>query len=422
MHKNKGNTNRRQSIKYIVEDDVPLLKFNSMDRGDVDEEEEEDEDEDKVQKIDSLFMYNDEEDIYRINSQKKSKIKLSDKHMDSEVEYTQTTIKSEKETSGEDENINIPTKINSSKNNIGPLFLIMFSYLFFSITELFFGYYSNSIILMADASHYFAESSCFCIYIIAIYTSRKRATNDMSFGFHRGEIIGILVRATFLLGFSFWLLYYTILSFIHNKPVNGLVIIIFGIISTLFYLIMGLIQIYVGINNNISFETINTCHHKHSGEDLNCNSYRTSFTHVIFNSLQSCIIILAGVLVYFMPSILYIDPICSLILISVLLYNAYNHIEGSIQILMEGSPLEFDVEKLKDDLLGIKGVIDVHDIHVWSLSIGKLSMSCHLITSDPQNSLITAREIVKKKYNITHTTIQVELSTKKKNKCKGNLH
>ena len=166
MHKNKGNTNRRQSIKYIVEDDVPLLKFNSMDRGDVDEEEEEDEDEDKVKKIDSLFMYNDEEDIYRINSQKKSKIKLSDKHMDSEVEYTQTTIKSEKETSGEDENINIPTKINSSKKNIGPLFLIMFSYLFFSITELFFGYYSNSITLMADASHYFAESSCFCIYII----------------------------------------------------------------------------------------------------------------------------------------------------------------------------------------------------------------------------------------------------------------
>ena len=416
MHKNNGDINRRQSIKYIVEDDAPLLKFNSLDRGDIEE--------DEVHKISSLFMYNDEEDIYRVNSRRKLKSRLSDKHLDSEVDFTQTTIKSEKEISGEDENINVPImdKINSSEKNIFPLFLIMFSYLFFSIIELFFGYYSNSIILMADASHYFAESSCFCIYIIAIYTSRKKATNNMSFGFHRGEIIGVLVRATFLLGFSFWLLYYTLISFIHNDPVNGLVIIILGIISTLFYLIMGLILIYVGINNNISFGTINTCHHKHSEDDLNCNSIRTSFTHVIFNSLQSCIIIVAGVLVYFMPSILYIDPICSLILISVLLYNAYNHIEGSIQILMEGSPLEFDVEKLKDDLLGIKGVIDVHDIHVWSLSIGKISMSCHLITSDPQNSLIAAREIVKKRYNITHTTIQVELNKNKKNKCKGNLH
>lgn len=413
MHKNNGDINRRQSIKYIVEDDAPLLKFNSLDRGDIDE--------DEVHKISSLFMYNDEEDVYRLNSRRKLKSRLSDKHFDSEEDFTQTSIKSEKEISGENENINVPImdKINSSEKNICPLFLIMFSYLFFSIIELFFGYYSNSIILMADASHYFAESSCFCIYIIAIYTSRKKAINDMSFGFHRGEIIGVLVRATFLLGFSFWLLYYTVLSFMYNEPVNGLVLIILGIISTLFYLIMGLILIYVGINNNISFGTINTCHHKHSEEDLNCNSIRTSFTHVIFNSLQSCIIILAGVLVYFMPSILYIDPICSLILISVLLYNAYNHIEGSIQILMEGSPLEFDVEKLKDDLLGIKGVIDVHDIHVWSLSIGKMSMSCHLITSDPQNSLIAAREIVKKRFNITHTTIQVELN---KNKCKGNLH
>jgi zinc transporter 2 len=418
MHKKKGDVIRRQSIRYIVEDDAPLLEINSLDRGDVDA------DEDEIQKIDSLFMYDDEEDVYRVNSQRKSRLKTNDKHMDSEVEFTQTTIKSEKENSGEDENINIPnmTKINSNVKNTGPLFLIMLSYLIFSIIELFFGCYSNSITLMADASHYFAESSCFCIYIIAIYTSRKRATNDMSFGFHRGEIIGVLVRATFLLGFSFWLLYYTILSFIHNEPVNGLVIIILGIISTLFYLIMGLILIYIGINNTISFETNNTCQHKHSEEDLNCNSIRTSFTHVIFNSLQSCIIILAGVLVYFMPSILYIDPICSLILISVLLYNAFNHIKGSIQILMEGSPLEFDVEKLKDDLLGIKGVIDVHDIHVWSLSIGKLSMSCHLITSDPQNSLITAREIIKKRYNINHTTIQVELNKNKKNKCKGNMH
>lgn len=416
MHKNADDIKRRQSIRYIVEDDAPLLQFNSLDRGDIDD--------DEVPKVNSLFMYNDEEDVYRINSLKKSRQKQNDKHMESDVEFTQTTIKSEKEISGEDEIINIPTltKINSNEKNIGPLFLIMLSYLFFSIIELLFGYYSNSITLMADASHYFAESSCFCIYIIAIYTSRKRATNDLSFGFHRGEIIGVLVRATFLLGFSFWLLYYTILSFMHNEPVNGLVIIIFGIISTLFYLIMGLILIYVGINNNISFETINTCNHKHSGEDMNCNSIRTSFTHVIINSLQSCIIILAGVLVYFMPSILYIDPICSLLLISVLLYNACNHIEGSIQILMEGSPLEFDVEKLKDDLLGIKGVIDVHDIHVWSLSIGKLSMSCHLITSDPQNSLITAREIIKKRYKITHTTIQVELDKKNKNRCKGNLH
>ena len=91
---------------------------------------------------------------------------------------------------------------------------------------------------------------------------------------------------------------------------------------------------------------------------------------------------------------------------------------GVITILMEGSPLEFDVERLEKDLLSVQGVIEVHDIHVWSLSIGKISMSCHLTTSEPQKSLIDARDLIKKNYNITHTTIQVEIN----NKCKGNLH
>ena len=98
--------------------------------------------------------------------------------------------------------------------------------------------------------------------------------------------------------------------------------------------------------------------------------------------------------------------------------------EGVITVLMEGSPLEFDVEDLKETLKSIEGVKDVHDIHVWSMSIGKISMSCHLITEEPQKSLVAARDVIKKRYNITHSTIQVELYKKSKNKqvCSGNLH
>ena len=58
---------------------------------------------------------------------------------------------------------------------------------------------------------------------------------------------------------------------------------------------------------------------------------------MIFNSIQSCIIILSGVILYFLPFIKYIDPICTLLLTSILLYHAYNHMEGVITFLMEGS-------------------------------------------------------------------------------------
>ena len=425
----KSSVNRTQSIRYVRDDDAPILKFGSLDRGRLEDED------DDYHKNSNQFTFNSEEDIWRFNSLKKSRIiekANSNKNLETIVEEEKHNENNEKnnQESHRDENMsggNIifanVININFKEKKLTPLYIIMFCYLSFCLIEIICGYYSKSITLMADAAHYFSESSCFGIYILSIYVSRKRATNSMSFGFHRGEIIGVLVRATFLLGFTFWLIYYISLSFIHPEIVNGLVMIIIGIISTFFSLIMGLVLMFVGISNDISFsEKEKNCQHQHSDDELSCNSARKTFTNVIFKSIQSCIIILAGVFVYFLPAIGYIDPCCTIILTGILLFDAYKQMGGVITILMEGSPLEFDVEKLEEDLLSIPGVIEAHDIHVWSLSIGKLSMSCHLTTSEPQNSLVLARDLIKKKYNITHTTIQVELNKENKKKCKGNLH
>ena len=87
----------------------------------------------------------------------------------------------------------------------------------------------------------------------------------------------------------------------------------------------------------------------------------------------------------------------------------YNALTGCIGILMEGVPIEHNVESLGQDLRTIKGVVEVHDLHVWSISLGKNSMSCHLISTSPQVSLKKARELIEKKYSIAHSTIQVEL-------------
>lgn len=410
MNINKKNSiDRRTSIRYVMDDDAPLLRFNSLDRGDADDDDEEEGD---VPKINSLFMYNDEEDTYRINSLKRSRLSerkktkdLDKMNEDSEHTNTQPSF------SMENDNANL-ININYKEKNLKPLYIIMLCYLIFCLIELTFGYKYNSITLMADAIHYFSESSLFGIYIMTIYSSRKRVTNALYFGYHIGEIIGVLARAAFLLGFSFWLLYYSILNFFYNEYVNGLVIIIIGIISAFFNLIMGLVLMLIGINIDIFFENKNDCKNQHS----------KSFTYVTYKVIQSCIIILAGVLAYFLPSKLYIDPCFSLFLTGFLYYKAFKLINNAIQILIVGSPLEFNTQELEKDLLEVKGVVEVDDIHVWSLNIGKISMSCQLFTSDPQNSLVLARELLKKKYKITETFIQVELSKSKKNKSKGNLN
>ena len=377
----------------------------------------EEEDEEEIE-IKNNFTYNSQLDEYKV---KNSKLFSSKKKVD--IVQNNKDIDKEEEMRGGNIIFANLINIDFKQKKLTPLYILSFFYLIFSIVEVICGYYSNSIILMADAAHYFSESSCFVIYIVSIYVSSKKATYNMSFGFHRGEMIGVLVRTTFLFGFSFWLLYYVIYNIIHPKIVNGFIIIILGIISTFFNLIMGLVLIFVGISNGITFSGKDiVCNHQHDNNGLDCYSLQRTFTNVIIESIQSCVVILEGVLIFFLPHIKYIDPIFTLLLTGILLKDAYNHMEGVITVLMEGSPLEFDVADMEKNLGEIDGVIGVHDIHVWSLSIGKISMSCHLVTDEPQKSLVLARELIKKKYNITHSTIQVEINKGNKNSCKGNLH
>ena len=377
----------------------------------------EEEDEEEIE-IKNNFTYNSQLDEYIV---KNSKLFSSKKKVD--IVQNNKDIDKEEEMRGGNIIFANLINIDFKQKKLTPLYILSFFYLIFSIVEVICGYYSNSIILMADAAHYFSESSCFAIYIVSIYVSSKKVTYNMSFGFHRGEMIGVLVRTTFLFGFSFWLLYYVIYNIIHPKIVKGFIIIILGIISTFFNLIMGLVLIFVGISNGITFSGKDiVCNHQHDNNGLDCYSLQRTFTNVIIESIQSCVVILEGVLIFFLPHIKYIDPIFTLLLTGILLKDAYNHMEGVITVLMEGSPLEFDVADMEKNLGEIDGVTGVHDIHVWSLSIGKISMSCHLVTDEPQKSLVLARDLIKKKYNITHSTIQVEINKGNKNSCKGNLH
>lgn len=313
--------------------------------------------------------------------------------------------------------------INAKEKQLFPLYIICLSYLIFTLIEISAGMYSDSIALMADAVHTFSDGFAFAACVVSIIATQKGTTNEMSFGFHRAEIIGILMSAIILWGFFFWL-FFSILNrlyYLSFYEVKSLVVLLVGVGCVFFNLIMGLVLMYLGIGHNeVNFkEEKNNCHrHKHSYNELNCHSVKTSYNHIIIDSIQSCIIIIAGAFMYFQPRWKIIDPIFAIVLTGLILYNAYTRLSGCVSILMEAIPSDFDMDQLEADLLDIRGVVGVHDIHVWSLSVGKISMSCHLTTSEPQISLKLARNMIKKKYNITHTTIQVELDREVMDVCK----
>jgi zinc transporter 2 len=159
--------------------------------------------------------------------------------------------------------------------------------------------------------------------------------------------------------------------------------------------------------------------HEHGGKSQNVN-IRAALIHVIGDAIQNIGVIISGAIIYIYPNLMIFDPICTFFFAIVVFLTTTRILKDCVSVIMEGSPID-NVEKLKQRLLKVEGVTDVHDLHVWSLSMGKVSMTCHLKSSSPQKSLIKAKELMIKKYQITHTTIQVEDEDHPEN-CTQTLH
>ena len=174
-------------------------------------------------------------------------------------------------------------------------------------------------------------------------------------------------------------------------------------------------------------------HHGHShgtdvpeGRNINVDA---AFLHVLGDMLMSVGVIIAALFIYFYPSLWYADPLCTYLFSVIVMTTTLPIIKNIIGIMMEGAPKNIDVEQLESDLatLNTDDIVDVHDLHVWSLSAGKLSMSVHITSRKPLKTLSMATDLCRRKYNLFHTTIQVEgVEDNKQNphtfNCQNDIH
>lgn len=311
------------------------------------------------------------------------------------------------------------------------LFYVSIVCLIFMCIEIIGGYLANSIAIMSDAAHLLSDLFGFAISIISITISKKVATNTMSFGFHRAEIIGALVSVTLIWGLTLWLLYEATVRIINPVQVDSIIMIIIAVIGFLFNVIMGIVLSWNGIGHvHIMHNHKHDEEHEHEHNDdddehdhkKNKNvNLRAALIHVIGDALQNIGILIAGIIIYFFPSYNIMDPLCTYIFSIIVGFTTISILKDCISVLMEGVPMETDLNSIEKDLKSIDGVIDIHDLHVWCLSIGKISMSCHLSCKNPQKTLVVAHKLLKKKYKISHTTIQVE-DVKRDINCRHSLH
>ena len=133
--------------------------------------------------------------------------------------------------------------------------------------------------------------------------------------------------------------------------------------------------------------------------------------------IQSIGVIIAAIIIYIFqdtnPGIVIVDPMCTFVFCIIVLCTTIPITRDCLNVLMEASPKEINIEELTNELVKVQGVVDIHDIHIWCISVGKTSISLHVLSKTPQKTLEEAT-LICQKFGIFHTTIQVEDFTQRR--------
>lgn len=256
----------------------------------------------------------------------------------------------------------------------------------FMVVEFAGGWIANSLALITDAAHMLTDIAAMLFSLFAIWVSRKPITSTMSFGYHRAEILGALAS-----GLAIWLLagilaYEAILRLQNPPDVQGPVVFVvaaIGLAANLFSMRM----LHGSMTHNLNV--------------------RAAYLHMLTDATGSVAAVVAGAVLW-LTDWRPIDPIVTLLASALMLYSSWSLVKEALGILMESTPSGVEPEKIKSDLQGIDGVMEVHDLHIWTVSSGRLAMSVHLIAEDSSRTLSLANDVLKQHFGIIHTTIQVE--------------
>jgi len=257
------------------------------------------------------------------------------------------------------------------------------------VAEVLGGWWSNSLALIADAFHMLTDLSALSLSLFALWIARRPATARRTFGYYRVEILVALLNASLLVvtaGGITWKAWERL-----HAPVTIQAPLMFGFAT------VGLVVNLVGIG----------LLRRHAVENLNL---RTALLHIASDALGS-VSALTAALAIWLKGWTRADAVVSLGLSGLILYSALRVIREAVHILMEGTPRHIDIEELRRALLEVRGIQDVHDLHVWTVTPGVEAMSGHAVVEDLQRTheiLTEARRIMQARFRIQHVTLQIE--------------
>jgi cobalt-zinc-cadmium efflux system protein len=262
---------------------------------------------------------------------------------------------------------------------------------FFMLVEVIGGFMSGSLALIADAGHMFTDAAALTLSLFAFRLSSRPRTAAKTFGWRRFEIF-----AAFLNGIALWivsgLIGYEAFKRLKAPPEikSGMMIVI----------------AVLGLLSNIAVGAI-----LFRSRERNLN-VKGAFLHVLADGLGSIGVLAAALLIRLTGSFVW-DPLVSAGACILILWGSSRLIKESFHIFMEGAPAHLDIAGINKALAEIPGVVDIHDLHVWTITSDFVSLSAHLKVlknQDARNILRKAHDVVSAKYGVLHTTFQLEIA------------
>jgi len=330
-----------------------------------------------------------------------------------------------------------------TKNILSRLIKISIILAFFTGIEFIGSFTSNSIGVLTISAVLFTDLIKFIITIISIIIIENPANEIMTYGYFRSEIIASLSSMLIVLVLSIWICTNSIKQMTIPRQMDGKLMIIYSFVGIFFNIV---VRYYKGLGpvpdvdegkflNNFNKEkemenNLNTplldeyygIKDKDSEKDklLIEKMTRIKLTkiqqreliHLLCDMSQCILVLVSSFLIYYYDTTLhpYIkiwDDVCGITFLIIMLIISWPIGIDCIDILMEAAPSDVDIKSLCKEIENVNGVINIHDIHFWSLSFGRPCITMHILTVTPQKSLEGATKICKK-YGIKHCTIQVE--------------
>lgn len=271
------------------------------------------------------------------------------------------------------------------------LMLSLLATVAFVVVEIVSGLKAHSLALLSDAGHNFTDALALLLAWFAFHIESRPASATKTYGYQRAGVLAAFVNALTLVVLSGFIFYESYQRFLTPEPVAE-------------FIMLGVATAGLVVNVGIMLAL-----HAASRHDLNI---RSAFVHMLGDAVGSVGIIIGALFIHW-TGYYWIDPLLSVLIGVLILWTAWGIIKESLNILLEGLPRGIQLDAVVAEVRRLPGVIDVHDVHIWSLASHTHALSCHVLIEDvplssSESILHAVNDLLARRFDITHTTVQFE--------------